>query len=391
MRSLAACLLAALLLLTLPGAGLSARVAAPPSLLTGALSAADGRPTAGRLLLFHDNLRDHDRLELVATARASANGRFELRLAPSRSTRSAAARNDGFVNFALYGVSREAASSLRFFSARQDGRGAWQGRATDLSGLVVKLGRKPPAPDFAEKLEAGLGASPAQAARAGTVQASGAAWLDDCYYDLLRTFDRGTPVLELHTWYGDLLGKASYGETRTADSDVTVGVRYGDVFSMEGTTHIGNTQTVTAALSRTGRFGRVLQSEFRYKHWRVRTPNNFICGAAPHEIVEAVRWNGTGLLPMWDDSRFDGQCTTTYRANRAALSRNAEWSRWSEELTAYQWNLHVAAGLTVAMRARSGASSRVGYEYTTGSARSIYYLCGNDEKPAFSRRIFAGH
>ena len=390
MRSLAASLSAALLLLALPGAGLTARVAGPPSLLTGALSAADGRPTAGRVLLFHDNLRDHDRLELIAVARAAANGRFELRFAANRSTRAAAARNDGHVNFALYGVSQEATSSLRFFSARQDGRGTWRG-AADLRGVVVETHRKPPAPDFFERLEARLTSLPAREARAGTVQASGAGWLDDCYYDLIRTFDRGTPVLELHTWYGDLLGKASYGETRMADSDVTVGVRYGEAFSMEGTTHIGNAQSVTASLSRTGKFGRVLQSEFRYKHWRVSTPNNFICGAAPREIVQAVRWNGTGLLPMWDDSRFDGQCTTTYRANRAAFSRNAEWSRWNEELTSYQWNLQVAAGLTVATRARSGASSRVGYEYTTGSARNIYYLCGNDEKPAFSLRIFAGH
>jgi hypothetical protein len=97
---------------------------------------------------------------------------------------------------------------------------------------------------------------------------------------------------------------------------------------------------------------------------------------------------------LWDDGRFDGKCTTTYNANKLTLQgpEKAEWKRFKNSVTSFQHNISLSAYVaTLAVRGKSGLSARVGWEYTTYGARSTYHLCGNDEKPAFASRVFAGH
>lgn len=93
---------------------------------------------------------------------------------------------------------------------------------------------------------------------------------------------------------------------------------------------------------------------------------------------------------MWNDGRFDGQCLTTYYGKRMSLQSGGYWSRFSENLTGFGYSISVAAGLTADMSSYSGASTKVGFEYWGGQARSTYWLCGNSDFPAYSLRIFAG-
>lgn len=53
----------------------------------------------------------------------------------------------------------------------------------------------------------------------------------NCYYTLVSTFDRNSPVAELHTWYSDLTGRVWYGKTNKADSHISVGIRADDTVS----------------------------------------------------------------------------------------------------------------------------------------------------------------
>ena len=392
-KSVTATTAALMVAVALPAAGLSS-APSNPAIASGVLRDAGGRPAAGRVVLFHDNLRDHDRLEPIATAVANARGEFVLAAPPNARMRAAALVNDGYTNFAAFATLRDGVSGLRFFSARQAPSGVWLDSDSAAIEVALAADHEPPSADFAEQLEEAVEPIEASARRqVGVALAS--PWLDDCYYTLLKTFDRQTAVMELHTWYSDLSGKASYAKSFIADSEVTVGVKLkaGDAsFGWDGTTHVGNELTAANTLTRTGKFGWVLSSEFRYKHWRKQEPNNFICGAAPYEIIENVRWNGGGLIPLWNDGRFDGQCTSTWNANKMALSSQATWSRYNNNLTWFQHSVSLSAYVgKFDVKSKSGASTKVGFEYATGTGRSLYYLCGNNDKPAFALRILAGH
>ena len=212
-RSLGAAFLIAALV-SAPSAGIATAVRSLPNLVSGIVRNAAGGGTAGRVLLFHDDLRDRNCLELLGTARSGADGRYNLSLLPNAETMAAASRNSGFVNFALVAITGRGVSRLQFFSARQDGRGAWVGGNNSLPAIEICATSSPPEPEYATRVEAALStlSHPADGDP-----------LETCLYDRVQAFDAQTPVIELHTWYRDLTGTATYARTRTSDSDITVG------------------------------------------------------------------------------------------------------------------------------------------------------------------------
>jgi hypothetical protein len=108
-------------------------------------------------------------------------------------------------------------------------------------------------------------------------------------------------------------------------------------------------------------------------------------------VIESARWNGTGLTPRWDDSRFDGQCLTTWYSNRGQQDAGSTFVRTDETLTSFGYTIGVPIGIgSISMTSKSGASVKVGFDYSFGNNLSVYWLCGNTDKPAFSLRIFAG-
>jgi len=92
-----AIIVATMLVALLPATALGASGA--PMLATGVARDTNGRLAGATGLLFHDNLRDHGRLELIGRTRTAADGSYALRFGGNQATRQTAAVNDGFVNF----------------------------------------------------------------------------------------------------------------------------------------------------------------------------------------------------------------------------------------------------------------------------------------------------
>jgi hypothetical protein len=362
-------------------------------LIAGTLRDAHGRPAAGRVLVFHDNLRDANRLELVASGKASGNGKFEVRLGSSKSVDAARARNDGYANFAYYGVTADGVSSMYFFPASLAPGAAWRSNRANLSASNIETVDAAPSPDFANRIATLLDQ---RAASSGgiTPQTTPDEWLGYCIYDIVSTWDASTPVVQLHDRYSDLTGKVWYGKTTVADSDITVGIRTSGSWSLSGTTHTGTDTTIEASRTVTGTYGAVLSSSFKYRLWRFASNNYFACATppAPHDIVESIRWNGTTFSLAWNDTASDGLCTTTFSAHKDSIDAGEYWARWNNAYSGFAWSLNVPfyAGTYVNMRSYSGASNKVGHEYTAGFARPTHWICGDNDFPAYSWKILAG-
>ena len=374
----------------------AATASAGPRLIAGTLRNEAGSPSTGRVLVFHDNLRDADRLEFVGYAKANGSGRFKFQLGHVAKVDQARSHNDGFANFAMYGVTPNGVSRMSFFSARLDkGAASWKSEQTDLDGAKVSASEAQPTKDFAEKIATLIDGQTTPTSNGGIVPlaVTGDGWLDYCLYNRIQTWDAATPVMELHTYYTGQHGTARYARASSADSDIGVGVKYGSTWSLEGTTHVGNSDEVSVSKSASGRFGWSLTSSFRYSRWQFSSNNNPIACAvppAPMYVVESVRWNGTSLATYGDLSSYDGKCATAYASHNDPMTGNDTFSRVSKRLITFTWGLNVSTGLTINMAETSGASSNVTFDYWTGTDRSTYNLCGSDDFPAYAHRIFAG-
>jgi len=382
---------AALVLLAMPS---SVGAADSPELISGVLRSAGGQATSGRIIVFYDDLRENNRLLLASTSQAGSDGRYRIGIEPSPAMVAASARNGGYANFVAYAVTGDGISQYRWFSARYEA-GTWRAARDELDKFDVSAILPLPASDYDERVEGALSKRSRVGIRMLTPMTTGDQWLYECRYSLIATYDRETPVAELHTSYLYLTGKAVYGKTYQADSDITTGVRASiEVvqFIGSGTHHVGTSSAVETSLTKTGSYGKVLSSSFRYKRWRWDWDNPPICGSppAPYEILQSTRWNGTAFAVAWDDSGSDGKCQSTYNQYKQKLLPGADWSRYNNSFTGYRKTISLSAGLSAETTSWSGASTRVGREYHNGSSVTSYYICGNTDFPAWSLRIFSG-
>lgn len=401
--SLVGLVMASLLLLAAPAGGMVlAADDDEPQLLAGALKEKDGKPAEGRVLVFHDNLRDENRLELVSTTRSNASGLFSIGFKTNPSVENARKNNGGFAHFSVYGVTDAGVSLMRFFSAEL-GATSWKGNGNDeLDNLNLIATQPPPVEDFAGKVERSdpIRKLAARRHKRSSYSVAASYYPTNCYYDLIATLNKQVPVHELHTAYADLSGKAYYGRTNKADSDISVGFKVSPqdtIFNASGALRVSNSfsETVETSRTRTGNYGYVLSTSFKFSRWRnneAMNRFNALCSppSAPYEVLEATRWNGTTFSNAWDDSRFNGKCLTTWYSHRDGLQRGEEWKRSRQNFTSYGFDFSVSAGISASMTAKSGASDMVGIEYKAGTARSVYWICGNTDFPAYSLRIFAG-
>lgn len=368
-----------------------------PQLVAGVLQSGAGTPSSGRVVVFHDDLRDNNRLQLMSTSLAGSDGRYSVNIRATRDIQDAAASNDGFAHFIAYAVTGAGISDYRFFSAKLE-RGAWKGSATANLGKVNLSASRPlPSRDFPKQLDAAIRTAQAKLdQRVATPNTTPDEWLFQCYYTVYSTFQSRTMVSELHNDYPNLQAVALYGRTDQADSNISVGIRatkYKVNFSASGTNHIGNSNVTEVKKNVWGSYGKALNTLFQYQRWRHHPDNGLACQSppAPYEILKSTRWQGDTLGAAWDDSRFDGQCLTTYSQYKVRLDAGADWARFSNDYTGYTWTMNVAAGITYNNSSWSGASTRVGHEYHNPWNAPTAYICGNNEMPAFALRIFAGH
>lgn len=351
-----------------------------PALVAGRLTDAQGQPAQGMVFLYQDALDEANALNPLQSQETAPDGSYSFTQVSDPSLDAAAGRNGGYANFVLIGATGTH-STAKFFS-RQLTQTRWTGR-WDTASVDLSANRRL-SPEDGEQL-----AELRSEARTASEPESPYA----CEYELARQWYEFMPVGELHTWYQDMEGSFSYGAK--ADTTSTVGVKADGAWGFGGEVQLSNTgsSSVQQTVKRTGKFGRILEQEFRLKHWKRLIPPNG-CGPslAPDDIVKPVAWT-TGWDFGWDDSRFDGKCVPDLNADKSTrLVDDDLWERKDEsrQLTSFGFTIPVGSA-NVQFRTQSGSSVNVVHTYKTGDQRSAYWICGNNKKPSAALRIFAGH
>lgn len=356
----------------------ASRLATGPVIAQGVLTDPAGEPARGTVILYQDLLDEQNALVPLQWRSTASDGSYSLSLANTPSVAAVAARNGGYAHFAVVGATGSH-STIRFFSRRLTGT-RWSGRwdSKDIR-LTADTRLAPEAGRDLAKLRTDMGTT-------STTEPDSAYW---CEFELKGDWREYLPVGELHTRYADLTGSFTYG--RTADTTSTVGVKFeGEGWKVGGREQISNSKEVEQELTRDGRFGRILEQNFQLKHWKRLIPPNGCGGFAPEQVVKPVAWV-SGWNLGWDDSRFDGQCIVG-GSKTVRLLDHDRWKRSdrANKLTAFSFSVGVS-GANVYFETQSGSSEYVVHEYKTGDDRTSYYICGNNDSPVRSLRIFAGH
>jgi hypothetical protein len=195
-------------------------------------------------------------------------------------------------------------------------------------------------------------------------------------YTVLDSATAPTVVGELHTWE-DTTGTFVY----SPDSDIEVGFSTdGSTWRVAGSVHVGP-EGNEVQWNRGPRFGKKLTTYFEYRKYAVANP----CVGRWYE-VRAVQW-AAGGTEGGDVSGFDGKCTTTYSAYRLSLPPGSEFTRVGKPALKFGRAFSVFG---FSGGARSGFSDRVWFRLRFGSKYRTYWICGNDDGPSRSHRVFAG-
>ncbi len=383
-RTLAVPLLVAILVGLAQATSPVSAVPRAPVIAEGVLRDTQGRPVSGTLML---NLIDLDpgaaTAPLLAMGQVGPGGRFQLRLEQSAELRSLAAKNGGYLNLRLLAVS-DGAKGIAMLSRTWD-RGRWLG---NLPGVEISLTADAPLSDEQLAQLPRLRASAAAAERrmAGgqpSVPASAIGSDNPYCYRVNDEFRTAYTVIgELHTWR-DMTATFGYGTS--ADSDISAGFSFdgGSSWTLAGQLHVGNsTSTRSTKTVSSDYYGRTIRSQFEYVKYHYA---GWFC--YDDAVYQAPwRWTGGGIIAGSSQTRFDGQCGSTY-PKYYLYGRNTSWSRSSSDFT--NWAL-AASVFGAGLRAQTGASRSADVTYTFGSATSYHRICGVDDYPARATRVFAG-
>jgi hypothetical protein len=219
-----------------------------------------------------------------------------------------------------------------------------------------------------------------------------------CYAAYDRTIYLGselanTVIGELHVAL-DANATFSYGVGNRADSYISLGINLGGGWHVAPSTvkHITRTDSsVVRQRSPAEDWAHALLSSFRYalyRHVRTSAWDGKVCST--WYTIEPKDWRG-GIWPGADLSRYLHQCLTTYRRYVNNFGPATAFERGRYRLRLWDAGATVGFGTNgLTLATRSGASSRVTYSYSFGRRYQNHYLCGNDDIPARSTRIFAG-
>jgi hypothetical protein len=135
----------------------------------------------------------------------------------------------------------------------------------------------------------------------------------------------------------------------------------------------------------------VLRSEFIYAKYRKQTidPLGNVCST--WYTIEPKEWVGGGILRGADESQYLHKCLSTYRQWVIDQGPDSFWFRAGNKLRT--WGVAATVGLGtggLGVSAWTGASRWVRYDYAFGRNQFDHYLCGNDNFPKRSTRVFAG-
>jgi len=134
-----------------------------------------------------------------------------------------------------------------------------------------------------------------------------------------------------------------YGEAQRADSDS------GQGWGSEGSIRIGNSTStgLEEGVVWTGKTGWVWKARFEFRKYYGNSPSHDFCYGAPLNLAQAHHWkpdSSDSPQHAWDDSRFYGQCTTTWNAYKNLRAPGTYWSRTTSNFTAFGWNVSISPG-----------------------------------------------
>jgi hypothetical protein len=317
------------------------------------------------------------------TATTGTTGFFVLRSAYTADLRADAAANGGYVNFDVLGSSDAAPyydGVTRVYDAAD---GVWLTSEQAVADDRTRI------PD--QVLDLRPVSSPSLGSGGGP--AAGARW---CPFatktkTLLATERDSTIIGELLV-ARDAIGTFSFGEGTEHVSNIAVGVNFGSGWSLGAFAHAATGNTSGVSISNIGEdWAHVLRSDFVYGKYRKQTVDLFGNVCSTWYTIEPKEWVGGGIVAGADESQYLHKCLTTYRQWSIRQGPDSTWFRSGNKLRT--WGAAATVGLGtggLSVSAWTGASRWVRYDYGFGRAVVDHYLCGNDDLPKRSSRVFAG-
>jgi hypothetical protein len=315
------------------------------------------------------------------SATTGSNGFFALRSEYTTELRADALPNGGYVNFELLGSSDAAPYYDGVTRVYDPTRGVWltpEQAVADISGRVP-----------AQVLDL----KPVPGASAGQAPAVGGHWcpLATKTKTLVATERDSTIIGELLV-ARDAVGVFSYGQGAQHVSNISLGINLGHGWTLGVFSHAASGNSSGVSIGSVGDdWAHVLRSDFIYAKYRKQTVDLFGNVCSTWYTIEPKQWVGGGIVPGADESQYLHKCLTTYSQWSIRQGPNTGWYRDRNKLRT--WGAAVTVNLGtggLSLSGWTGASAWVRYDYSFGNAVFDHYLCGNDDFPKRSTRVFAG-
>ena len=365
--------------------------------MTGYVRAADGAGVFGATVqLFRDVDTDSSLTQsALATATTDASGYYVLRAANAGDVSTDTTANDGWANFAVEATAGNSPYYDVVARHWNAATGTWQSPDDVAAQAAGSTSTSTGATTASDPLAVDLTPMATASVSAG----DGPNVSGPCRFALQKTSLVATEVDptiigELHV-ARDATGTFYYGRGGRADSYISIGISVGG-WHVGGFKHIATANTASISVTNpTADWAHAITSRFvygRYKHerWTVDpvTGQPFTCGIS--YTKEAKLWVGDYAIGQ-DLSQFLHLCTTQYSRYASSYGINGTFGRSTRKLRTWQAGARVDLGTgALDLRVSSGASARVGYSYRFGTAYQQHWLCGVDNYPPYSTRIFAG-
>lgn len=328
-----------------------------PILIQGRLvRAGQGAPGALRVYVKgypSTDPRDEGALRLLSEATAASDGGFSLTLADDARLRRIGKTNGGYVAFTVFGYDGGGVATA-VFSRRFDGV-RWRSAHRE-QPLRIDLSQARADPELAARMPSCL-----------------------IWAYLIKTGNYWTDVGEYHSTK-NMSGTFTYG--KTADSDIGVGtsIDYGSTWSIKGTVHAGNSLGASYTWTIPADKGNRVRSIFEYD-W-----NDWYCDALYLDTeVTAEQWNGSQTVG--DDNHFlDYQCDDKHAQYENTIIEGGSFDRLSKDFVTFSWAAKVFG--YDAYTSQSGASTWV--QLHLHSDKYAHIICGDDDFPVRSHRVYAG-
>jgi hypothetical protein len=222
---------------------------------------------------------------------------------------------------------------------------------------------------------------------------SGSPW---CWFAIKRktliATERDSTIIGELLVARDAVGTFSFGEGTEHVSNISVGLDFGHGWRLGAFSHASTGDSSGVSISNVGDdWARQLRSDFIYAKYRKQTVTLYGAVCSTWYTIEPKEWVGGGILAGADESQYLHKCLTTYARWHITQGPASSWFRASNKLRTWGAAVNVNLGSGgLGLNAWTGASRWVRYDYYFGTRVHDHYLCGNDDFPKRSSRVFAG-